>query len=156
MYIWVEDYVTDSLTASSVLCRGLRQSNLASAFFIEGDSSPDSLTANCIQLLQSRLEDLRQGVDIGLGELFFHLQLICSLRMTFARYAFLVLRRFFRADDKEFVGGGLLDSLNFTKQDENYAPPKVKSGSVAQAMLSKVAHTLIICLCTYVCRMCFL
>jgi hypothetical protein len=76
MYIWVEDYVTDSLTASSVLCRGLRQSNLASAFFIEGDSSPDSLTANCIQLLQSRLEDLRQGVDIGLGELFLHLQLI--------------------------------------------------------------------------------
>jgi hypothetical protein len=37
------------------------------------------------------------------------------------------------------VGGGLLDSLNFAKQDENYAPPKVKSGSVAQAMLSKVS-----------------
>jgi hypothetical protein len=36
----------------------------------------DSLTASFIQLLQSRLEDLRQGVDIGLGELFLHLQLI--------------------------------------------------------------------------------
>lgn len=33
----------------------------------------------------------------------------------------------------------MLDSLNFAKQDENYAPPKVKSGSVAQAMLSKVS-----------------
>lgn len=59
------------------------------------------------ELLQDRLEDMRQGVDSTLG-------------------------------DKEFLGGGLLDSLNFAKQDEKYAAPKVKSGSIAQAMLSKV------------------
>ena len=41
-------------------------------------------------------------------------------------------------DNKEFVGGDVLDSLNFSKQDLNAPPPKTKSGTVAQAMLAKV------------------
>jgi len=36
------------------------------------------------------------------------------------------------------VGGDLVDSLNFIKQDANFAPPKTKSGTIAQAMLAKV------------------
>jgi len=40
--------------------------------------------------------------------------------------------------DKEFVGGGVLDSLNFAKQDERAPPPKTRSGTVTQAMLAKV------------------
>jgi len=56
----------------------------------------------------------------------------CTLQTPFKSYS---IRN---AGDKEFVGGGLLDSLNFAKQDEKYAAPKVKSGSIAQAMLSKV------------------
>ena len=41
-------------------------------------------------------------------------------------------------DDKEFVGGALLDSLNFAKQDCNAPPPKTRSGSITQAMLEKL------------------
>ena len=41
-------------------------------------------------------------------------------------------------DGKEFVGGALLDSLNFAKQDSNAPPPKTRSGSITQAMLEKL------------------
>jgi hypothetical protein len=40
--------------------------------------------------------------------------------------------------NKEWITGNVLDSVNFLKQDKNAPPPKTKSGTVAQAMLSKV------------------
>lgn len=41
-------------------------------------------------------------------------------------------------NNKEWITGNVLDSVNFLKQDKNAPPPKTKSGTVAQAMLSKV------------------
>jgi hypothetical protein len=43
--------------------------------------------------------------------------------------------------DREFVGGTLLDSLKFSKQDEKYAPALVSSAALAKAMLAKVSFS---------------
>jgi len=53
--------------------------------------------------------------------------------------------------DKEFVGGGVLDSLNFAKQDERAPPPKTRSGTVTQAMLAKVRLCVLVCMCKREC-----
>jgi hypothetical protein len=39
---------------------------------------------------------------------------------------------------KEWVGGNLLNSVNFLKQDASAPPPKTKSGTITQNMFSKV------------------
>ena len=40
--------------------------------------------------------------------------------------------------DKEFVGGSVLDSLNFAKHDQKAVPPTTPSGTITEAMLAKV------------------
>jgi hypothetical protein len=61
---------------------------------------------------------------------------VCSLYVTFAPLS--CFRRNIVVD-REFVGGALLDSLKFSKQDAKYAPAPVSSAALAKSMLAKVS-----------------